>query len=63
MHLEMSRVTLYLALWGAIGPLVGIIAGHYLMRSNERCAGSSRKLHNSSYFAALRRGVIVPSIR
>jgi hypothetical protein len=33
--LRLFRVTLYLALWGAIGPLVGIIAGHFLTRSSQ----------------------------
>jgi hypothetical protein len=36
MHLDMSQVTLYLALWGALGPLVGIIVGHVLTRSWQR---------------------------
>ena len=33
MTLDLPHVTLYLALWGAIGPLAGILVGHYLTRS------------------------------
>jgi hypothetical protein len=36
MHIDVSQVTLYLALWGAIGPLVGILVGHLLSRSSQR---------------------------
>jgi len=35
-HVDMTQVTLYLALWGAIGPLVGILVGHLLTRSWQR---------------------------
>jgi hypothetical protein len=31
----MSRLTLYLTLWGAVGPLVGIMVGHFLSRSMQ----------------------------
>jgi hypothetical protein len=30
MKLDMTQVTLYLALWGAIGPLVGLVIGAFL---------------------------------
>ena len=33
MYLDKSQVTLYLALWGAVGPMVGILVGHVLSRS------------------------------
>ena len=36
MHLDVSRLTIYLTLWGALGPLVGILVGHVLSRSWQR---------------------------
>jgi hypothetical protein len=36
MHFDLSQINIYLALWGSIGPLVGIWIGHLLTRSWQR---------------------------
>ncbi|HLY40456.1 MAG TPA: hypothetical protein VKR52_04540 [Terracidiphilus sp.] len=36
MHFDLTKLNIYLAIWGAIGPLAGILVGHWLSRSWQR---------------------------
>jgi hypothetical protein len=36
MYIDVSRVLLLVAIWGPIGPLVGIFIGHYLLKGWQR---------------------------